>query len=783
MALWQLLPGAIALQLGVAASQLASASSLQPGSEHSRAADPPLLPASSAGTTIRGLLDVTLPPFSVDNSGKTDVTTALQAAIRHAHSSFLAVYLPHGEYLVSETLSAWENDTLPGYPRNVNNTWPCRFQPNVMLGARSMPQDGRLVRPRIVLKPHSPSFSTPGQPGKSRPVLDFTANNDPESATASVSGINFNQLFKGIDVTIGEGNPGASGVQLPGAQGSSVQDTTITVGSGFAGISGGSGAGGSHEMVTVIGGQVGLDFTVSLNCPTITGATLLNQTRAAIVYDGLEAASAVGLTVRLAPSSTASVLEVTSGPQSQWGEFSFVDSIFDMGGSKPTSCAVVRSNRSLYMRNVFVRGCDTLVAGEGSSQPPVKLQSAAGWSQVHEMVAGRPIPNGGDCKPLTMSVFKGGKKMPAVALNASSGVAEPAAAVTMQHDWDEATFPTLDQSGVVSVLSTGAVGDGVTDDTAAIQRALDTPGAVVLLPKGFYRISRPLEIKAGGATTLMGVDRSISVLMAASDGLGTTEAPLPILNVTNPDERIILTLFTIVTWEHLDNTYVLTWSNHNPRSVYRQNYFYRITECLYGFPHPIPVPRNRPTMPCRPSAQLAHPLNVIRGSISAYNYENEDFLYEAPGYRHMLVEGNRPTDSVRFYQANFEHASSEANMEVRDAFNVDIYSFKSEGEWSDLIAHGGRHSPCVCVWVRNSSRVHVYSHGGNARPPKTGSDYPAGFAQFPPSLYRVTNGSTDVILTNLVDQFQFPPESEWNMVFDDESGLTPQCDRPALWKS
>ena len=149
----------------------------------------------------------------------------------------------------------------------------------------------------------------------------------------------------------------------------------------------------------------------------------------------------------------------------------------------------------------------------------------------------------------------------------------------------------------------------------------------------------------------------------------------------------------------------------------------------------------------------------------------------------MLVESNRPTDSVRFYQANFEHASSEANMEVRDAFNVDIYSFKSEGEWSDLIAHGGRHSPCVCVWVRNSSHVHVYSHGGNARPPKTGSDYPAGFAQYPPSLYRITNGSTDVILTNLVDQFQFPPESEWNMVFDDESGLTPQCDRSALWKS
>ena len=30
-------------------------------------------------------------------------------------------------------------------------------------------------------------------------------------------------------------------------------------------------------------------------------------------------------------------------------------------------------------------------------------------------------------------------------------------------------------------------------------------------------------------------------------------------------------------------------------------------------------------------------------------------------------------EQVRFYQANFEHASSEANMEVRDAHNVEIF--------------------------------------------------------------------------------------------------------------
>ena len=61
------------------------------------------------------------------------------------------------------------------------------------------------------------------------------------------------------------------------------------------------------------------------------------------------------------------------------------------------------------------------------------------------------------------------------------------------------------------------------------------------------------------------------------------------------------------------------------------------------------------------------------------------------------------------------------------------------------------------------------------------------------SLYRITNGSRDILLTNLVDQFQFPPESEWNMIYDEtrvqggESGgggaLTPHCERPVLYKN
>ena len=86
------------------------------------AAEPSSLPLN-----VSGFLDVTVPPYYADNSGRSDCTAALQKAVDDARAQFQAVYLPHGTYLISDTITLLQVDAWdPGESNPMNNTWPCR---------------------------------------------------------------------------------------------------------------------------------------------------------------------------------------------------------------------------------------------------------------------------------------------------------------------------------------------------------------------------------------------------------------------------------------------------------------------------------------------------------------------------------------------------------------------------------------------------------------------------------------------------------------------------------
>src|SRR5262249_55028531 len=65
-------------------------------------------------------------------------------------------------------------------------------------------------------------------------------------------------------------------------------------------------------------------------------------------------------------------------------------------------------------------------------------------------------------------------------------------------------FESRNPDDWISAKKCGAVGDGVADDAAAIQRAIDSGKPIVYLPRGTYRISKTIELR-GALRRLVGM--------------------------------------------------------------------------------------------------------------------------------------------------------------------------------------------------------------------------------------------------------------------------------------
>ena len=72
---------------------------------------------------------------------------------------------------------------------------------------------------------------------------------------------------------------------------------------------------------------------------------------------------------------------------------------------------------------------------------------------------------------------------------------------------EEANTDIHNDTGLISVKSYGALGDGSTDDTDAIQTAINS-GDTIYFPKGTYLISRPIEISEKSSWSLYAQDAS-----------------------------------------------------------------------------------------------------------------------------------------------------------------------------------------------------------------------------------------------------------------------------------
>ena len=95
----------------------------------------------------------------------------------------------------------------------------------------------------------------------------------------------------------------------------------------------------------------------------------------------------------------------------------------------------------------------------------------------------------------------------------------------------------------ISVKDFGAVGDGVTDDTAAIQAAINASpfGAVVFIPPGQYKLSSTLNLKDG--ITLSGAGRNSATTPTTQLIFTTLTGSTPAIKVTNGSDVTLRNLY------------------------------------------------------------------------------------------------------------------------------------------------------------------------------------------------------------------------------------------------
>jgi len=154
----------------------------------------------------------------------------------------------------------------------------------------------------------------------------------------------------------------------------------------------------------------------------------------------------------------------------------------------------------------------------------------------------------------------------------------PPAELQRQHLYGSiAAYPSFSSPGAVNVKTEfGAVGNGVVDDTDAIQRALNT-SRKVFLPKGIYRISSTLSIPPG--VSMVGVSNHLVVIAPMANWFASPSTPTPLIRIEmgacpfcdQDGLGTVLHGIMTISWMHTPHIFALDWQAEHPLSVYRMS--------------------------------------------------------------------------------------------------------------------------------------------------------------------------------------------------------------------
>jgi hypothetical protein len=384
--------------------------------------------------------------FGAHGDGVNDDSDALQHAIDRVQETTHhgVVFVPTGRYRISRTIHVWAGIRLIGY------------------GAR---------RPVFILAPKAPGF----QEGADCYLLWFTDERTPAGQPiADASEFTFYSALSNIDFEIGAGNPAAVAVRFNVAQHSFISHANFLVGSGRAAI---EQVGNQASDIHIHGGEFGI----------LTGKTspawqfLLMDSS----FDGQRVAAIrtqeAGFTlIRDRFANVPVAIEIPEGQVEQlYGRDLRMQDISEtalrLGDVKNFRSEITLENVGCTHVKKFVEGA------EGTEKASGAFVSTDSFVETR-FTLGLEIGPDGREKGILLRHHERALRNQGAALQSDIPRLPP------MNSW-------------VNVHALGAKGDGGSDDTMALQNAIDAHAAL-FFPSGKYRLSGSLRLRP--TTVLIG---------------------------------------------------------------------------------------------------------------------------------------------------------------------------------------------------------------------------------------------------------------------------------------
>jgi sugar lactone lactonase YvrE len=444
--------------------------------------------------------------------GKADDSDAIQAAIDKAANDRGEgiVFIPEGRYRITRTIYVWPAVRVIG--------WGAR-RPIFLLGDNT-PGFASGVADMVIFagaRPRQPSIT--GSGGETRgnamrvpfPPLGSVP---PNSNIADANPGTFYSAMSNIDFQIGSGNAGAVAIRFHGAQHDYLSHIDFQIGSGLAGL---NQVANEAEDLRFFGGRYGI--LTEKPSPawqfTLIDSRFEGQREAAI-REHEASLTLVGDSFRNLPIA----IDVDQGYSDWlWAKNNRFENI--------ANAAVVISNeKSIYTQIGFEDAVASNVPVFARFRESGKTLGSPGIYRVKAFNHGLILAAPGEMGHIDTRW-------------------DTASLTAMPETPPPAIRPLPPSSQWVNIKSLGVKGDGKTDDTDAVQHAIDT-NRVLYLPSGRYIVHDTIRLRPD--TVLIGLHPSITQFDLPDNlpGFKGVGAPKPLLETPKGGDNIVagIGLFT-----------------------------------------------------------------------------------------------------------------------------------------------------------------------------------------------------------------------------------------------